>query len=54
MHIVEKRRVLARKIEIAKQKERLLLDTIHKTFKRDENKLTTNLTNDGAKIKVLY
>ena len=51
-NLLEKRRLLARKVEIAKQKERLLLDTLHKTFKRSENKLTTNLISDGADVQV--
>ncbi|XP_067943495.1 uncharacterized protein [Watersipora subatra] len=50
----EKRRLLARKVEIAKQKERLLLDAIHKTFKRAENKLSTNLIRAGGTIKTMY
>lgn len=52
--IAEKRRELARKVEIAKQKERLALDSLHKCFKRAENRLTTNLTRKGAEIKVRF
>lgn len=48
----EKRRQLARKVEIAKQKERLQLDALHKSFKRCESRLTTHLIRKGADIKV--
>ncbi|XP_013405388.1 uncharacterized protein LOC106170172 [Lingula anatina] len=50
----EKRRLLAKREEIAQQKERLLMDRLHKAFRRSENQLTTVLERRKGEVKTMY
>ena len=48
----EKRRQLARLVEIARQKERLQVDLLRRSFERSENQLTVALNQRKKEVKV--
>ena len=49
---IEKRRQLARLVEIARQKERLQVDLLRRSFERSENQLTVALNQRKKEVKV--
>lgn len=50
--LTEKRRHLAQLVEIAKQKERLQVDLLHRSFERAENQLQDALQQRKQEVKV--